>query len=163
MSTARTWTVEESLEFPAVAPGTVYRLLADVRRMKEFSPEVVGVWRRGRTFVGFNRRAFWIWFTTCRITTADPDREFAFDVTTFGLPVARWGYRLAPAADGGTLVTEYWIDHRRGGPGARTAELLGLVFTGTPAAQRADRNRASMRTTLHRLREACSRPAASGG
>ena len=96
------------------------------------------------------------WFTTCRIVTAEPDREFAFDVTTFGLPVARWGYRLAPQEDGGTLVTEYWVDHRRHGPRGRTAELLGLVFTGTPAAQRAERNRGGMRTTLHRLRAACT-------
>ncbi|WP_030268302.1 SRPBCC family protein [Streptomyces sp. NRRL B-24484] len=158
MSAERIWTVEESLEFPAVPPDAVYALLADVRRMREFSPEVVGVWQRGRRFVGFNRRAAWVWFTTCRIVVADPDREFAFDVTTFGLPVARWGYRLEPQGDG-TLVTEYWIDHRRGGAGAATAETLGLIFSGTPAAQRAERNRAGMRTTLHRLRDACLPPA----
>ncbi|MEV8098166.1 SRPBCC family protein [Kitasatospora sp. NPDC085879] len=154
MTATRVWTVEESLEFPGVPPEAVYGLLADVRRMKEFSPEVIGIWRRGRNFVGFNRRAAWIWFTTCRIAVDESDREFAFDVTTFGLPIARWGYRLEPLGHG-TLVTEYWIDHRRGGAGARTAETLGLVFSGTPAGQRAEHNRAGMRTTLQRLRAAC--------
>ncbi|MFE2227716.1 SRPBCC family protein [Streptomyces kronopolitis] len=145
----REWSVQQSLEIP-LPPRTVYAALADVGRMPEWSPEVIGVWSRGARFVGFNRKACWVWFTTCRIVVADPEREFAFDVTTFGLPVARWGYRLTPAGDG-TLVTEYWVDHRRGGARGRVAELLGLVFTGTPAARRAARNRAAMRTTLHRL------------
>lgn len=147
--TARVWSVQQSLEIP-LPPRTVYAALADVRRMTEWSPEVIGVWPRGERFVGFNRKACWIWFTTCRIAIADPGREFAFDVTTFGLPVARWGYRLTRAEEG-TLVTEYWVDHRRRGWRGRAAELLGLVFTGTPAARRATRNRAAMRRTLHRL------------
>lgn len=146
---AREWNVQQSLEIP-LPPRTVYAALADVRRMTEWSPEVIGVWPRGERFVGFNRKACWVWFTTCRIVVADPEREFAFDVTTFGLPVARWGYRMTPTEEG-TLVTEYWVDHRRGGVRGRVAELLGLVFTGTPAARRAARNRAAMRATLHRL------------
>lgn len=154
-STARVWEIEESLTVP-LAPEAVYPILADVRRMKDWSPEVFAVRPRGRGFVGFNRRGPWVWFTVCRIVTADPGREFAFDVTSFGLPIARWGYRLAPAQEGtATLVTEYWIDHRRDGWRRRVAEVLGLVFTGTPAARRAERNREGMRTTLRRLRAAC--------
>lgn len=124
--------------------------------MKDWSPEVILVRVRpdGRRFVGFNRKGAWIWFTTCRIVIADPGREFAFDVTSFGLPIARWGYRLSPAEDG-TLVTEYWSDLRRSGWRRRIAEALGLVFTGTPPARRAAHNRDGMRITLHRLRDAC--------
>jgi len=147
--TARVWSVQESLEV-ACPPQTVYAALADVRRMTEWSTEVIGVWSRGERFVGVNRKACWVWFTTCRIVVADPGREFAFDVTTFGLPVARWGYRLTPAGEG-TRVTEYWVDRRRHGWRRFVAETLGLVFTGTPPARRADRNRAAMRVTLHRL------------
>ncbi|KOG44309.1 SRPBCC family protein [Streptomyces decoyicus] len=152
--TARVWSVEESLEVP-LPPQAVYAALADIRRMKDWSPEVIGVWPRGDRFVGVNRKACWIWFATCRIVIADPGREFAFDNITFGLPVARWGYRLIPT-EHGTLVTEYWIDLRRRGWRRRIAELLGLVFTGTPAARRAARNRVGMRVTLRRLRAACS-------
>ncbi|MEU8686649.1 SRPBCC family protein [Streptomyces sp. NPDC048611] len=151
--TGRIWSVEESLEIP-VPPQDVYAALADVRRMKEWSPEVVRVWSRGDRFVGVNRKACWIWFGTCRIVTADPGREFAFDNITFGLPIARWGYRLEPT-ERGTLVTEYWADHRRRGWRRRLAELLGLLFTGTPAARRAEVNRAGMRTTLRQLSAAC--------
>jgi hypothetical protein len=126
--------------------------------MKDWSPEVIWVWASGRRFVGFNKRGFWVWFTTCRVVTDDPGRAFAFDVTTFGLPVARWGYRLTPT-EAGTLVTEYWSDHRRCGWRRQLVEALGLVFTGTPAAQRAARNRDGMHTTLRRLRAACQEAA----
>ncbi|MFJ8741061.1 SRPBCC family protein [Embleya sp. NPDC127516] len=153
MTEERTWDVEEALAV-ALAPDAAYAVVADVRRMKDWSPEVIRVWLRGRRFVGVNRRGPWVWFTTCRVVIADPGREFAFDVTSFGLPIARWGYRFA-AVEGGTLITEYWSDHRRTGWRRRVAELLGLVFTGTPPAQRAARNRAGMRTTLVRLRAAC--------
>ncbi|MFI0904400.1 alpha/beta fold hydrolase [Streptomyces sioyaensis] len=67
-----------------------------------------------------------------------------------GLPVARWGYRLTPAGEG-TRVTEDWVDQRRHGWRRRVAETLGLLFTGTPPARRAVRNRAAMRVTLLRL------------
>ncbi|MFF7249225.1 SRPBCC family protein [Embleya sp. NPDC008237] len=152
-TSGRVWEIEESLTVP-LPPEAVYAVVADVRRMKEWSPEVFAIRPRGRSFVGFNRRGPWVWFTTCRIVTADPGREFAFDVTSFGLPIARWGYRLTPAEEG-TVVTEYWNDLRRDGWRRRVAEVLGLVFTGTPPAQRAARNRHGMRTTLVRLRAAC--------
>ncbi|MQS05554.1 SRPBCC family protein [Streptomyces sp. OF1] len=154
----RVWGVEESVVVSA-SPGDVYALLADVRRMREWSPEVFWVWRRGRRFVGFNRKAFFVWFTSCRISVAEPARHFAFDVTVFGLPIARWGYRLEEAGGGGSLVTEYWVDHRRERRRGRVADLLGLVFTGTPPARRAEMNRAGMRTTLRRLKGACERAA----
>lgn len=43
--------------------------------------------------------------------TADPGREFAFDVAFAGIPVSRWTYEFRP--DGGrTVVTETWTDRR---------------------------------------------------
>lgn len=131
----------------------VYAALADVRRMPRWSPECVAVWvtrRDGSTparFVGWNRRGPFLWFTTCRVVTATPDREFTFDVTSFGQPVARWGYRLTET-DGGTEVTEYWQDQRN-----RVSRLLGRVFTGRAANDRPTVNRDGMRQTLRRLRQ----------
>ncbi|MEU4565263.1 SRPBCC family protein [Micromonospora sp. NPDC023956] len=130
----------------------VYAAVADVRRMARWSPECFAVWvtRRGGgrpdRFVGWNRRGPFLWFTTCRVVTATPGEEFAFEVTTFGQPVARWGYRFA-ATDGGTRVTEYWQDRRNG-----AAHLLGRVFTGRAANQRPVVNRDGMRKTLDRLK-----------
>ena len=97
-------------------------------------------------FVGLNRRGPWVWFTTCHVVAARPGEEFAFDVTTFGMPVARWSYRMT-AAGGGTEVTESWWDQR-----GRGAHALGRVFTGKVANNRAEANREGMRTTLARLK-----------
>lgn len=134
------------------APGAVYQAVSDVRRMARWSPECFAtlVWSRRdgqpARFVGFNRYGPWVWFTTCQVVTAKPAEEFTFDVTTFGMPVSRWSYRLAAAPDG-TEVTECWIDQR-----SRGAWVLGRVFTGRVARSRPEANRAGMRTTLARLK-----------
>jgi hypothetical protein len=136
----------------AVPSDAAYTAVSDVRRMAGWSPECFAAWvwrRRGSTperFIGWNRRGGYVWFTTCRVVIADPGREFAFDVTTFGQPVARWGYRLTQV-DGGTLVTEYWQDHRN-----RVANTLARVFTGKVATARPQANRDGMRQTLSRLK-----------
>jgi hypothetical protein len=137
----------------------VYRAVSDVRRMAHWSPECFAVWvwsrREGqaRRFVGFNRRGPWVWFTTCTVVTSKPGEEFGFDVTTFGMPVARWSYELAPAGHG-TDVTERWLDRR-----SRGAHILGRVFTGRVASDRPAANRAGMRTTLARLKRELEEPA----
>jgi len=144
--------VEEQIAV-AAPPDAVYAAVSDVHRIAGWSPECFAVWvwrRRGsepERFIGWNRRSAYLWFTTCRVVTADPGREFAFDVTSFGQPVSRWGYRLTPA-DGGTLVTEYWRDQRN-----RAAGMLGRVFTGSVAKRRPQANREGMRHTLSRLKQ----------
>lgn len=135
-----------------VPPGDVYRAVSDVRRMARWSPECFAalVWsRRGGVparFVGLNQRGPWVWFTTCQVVTARPGEEFAFDVTTFGMPVSRWSYQFA-AVPGGTEVTERWLDKR-----GRGANLLGRIFTGKVARNRPQANLEGMRTTLARLK-----------
>jgi len=136
----------------AVPPAEVYAAVSDVRRMGKRAAECFATWvwsrRDGRParFVGWNRRGGFVWFTTCRVVIADPGEEFAFDVTAFGQPVARWGYRLAAVPDG-TEVTEYWEDRR-----SRGAMVLGRIFTGRVTKHRPEANRANMRTTLARLK-----------
>ncbi|WP_432027756.1 SRPBCC family protein [Streptomyces sp. 1222.5] len=153
----RLWKVEESVLVDAPV-AEVYSAVADVRNLGKWSPECFAVWSRGRgagtgsAFVGFNRKGLFVWFTTCRVTRAERPDEFAFRVTAFGLPVALWGYRFRPEGDA-TRVTEYWEDLRTG-PGARVAEFLGRVFTGTRPVDRAEVNRSGMRTTLGRIRAA---------
>ena len=135
-----------------VPPAAAYQAVSDVRRMARWSPEcfAVLVWSRKdglpARFVGLNRRGPWVWFTTCYVVAARPGEELAFDVTTFGMPVARWSYRMT-AAGGGTEVTESWWDQR-----GRGAHALGRVFTGKVANNRAEANREGMRTTLARLK-----------
>jgi Polyketide cyclase / dehydrase and lipid transport len=135
-----------------VPPADAYRAISDVRRIARWSPEcfAVLVWSRRdglpARFVGFNRRGPLVWFTTCQVVSARPGAEFAFDVTTFGMPVSRWSYRLDAVA-GGTEVTESWHDQR-----GRGAHVLGRVFTGKVANNRAAANREGMRITLARLK-----------
>jgi uncharacterized protein YndB with AHSA1/START domain len=135
-----------------VPPERAYKAVADVRHMARWSPEcfAVLIYRRRdgmpTRFVGFNRRRGFVWFTTCRVLIADPDREFTFDVSTFGQPVARWGYRFAPV-EGGTEVTEFWLDRRN-----RASYVLGRIFTGKGTTFRPELNRAGMRRTLQRLK-----------
>ncbi|QDQ09672.1 SRPBCC family protein [Streptomyces spectabilis] len=155
--TRREWAVEERVAVHAPA-ARVYAVVARVRDMGRWSPECWAVVSRramprtGDRFVGFNRRGMWVWFTSCRVVRAEPDREFAFKVTSFGLPIALWGYRVEPRNEGVELV-EYWEDLRRG-RGAKAAEFLGRAFTGTPPQERAGVNRVGMRTTLHRVKDA---------
>lgn len=159
---SREWTVTEQIHIPTT-PADAYRAVADPKRMPDWSPECVGVWTRsdgpaavGTKFVGWNRKSYFLWFTTCKVVTADPNKEFAFEVTSFGLPIAKWGYRFTPDGDG-TSVTEYWEDRRTSGTSARVAEALGRVFTGTPAEVRGARNHLGMRTTLERMKTELSR------
>ncbi len=98
-------------------PRTVWDLVSDVTRIGEFSPETLeGRWIGGATgpavgarFQGHvkrNGRGPMYW-TTCRITTCEPERDFGFVVEApgTGQEVNSWRYRLAPAGDG-TDVTE---------------------------------------------------------
>jgi len=139
--------VSEEIEV-AVAPATVYAAVSDMRRMARWSPECFAVWRYagGKRFVGWNRHGPFVWFTTCRVTTDRQAEEYAFDVTTFGMPVSRWGYRFTPSG-AGTLVTEYWEDRR-----TRGAFVLGRIFTGRVVHDRPAVNREGMRQTLARLK-----------
>ncbi|MFJ4876183.1 SRPBCC family protein [Streptomyces sp. NPDC088745] len=154
--TERRWSVEESVFVKAPA-DRVYAAVADVQSMARWSPECVAVRgvaagpaRTGARFVGFNRKGPFFWFTDCRVTRAEPGVDFAFRVSSFGLPVALWGYRLAPEADG-TRVTEYWRDLRTGRYG-KVTQAMGRIFTGTRPEVRHLANEAGMRATLERLR-----------
>lgn len=143
--------VEEHIVVAAPA-AEIFWAVADVRRMARWSSEcfAVWVWRRenGRParFIGWNRRGPYVWFSGCRVRVADPGVEFAFDVTALGLPVARWGYRFSPT-EGGTEVTEYWVDRR-----TRGSMVLSRIFTGKSATIRPEVNREGMRQTLRRLK-----------
>ncbi|SEG90889.1 Polyketide cyclase / dehydrase and lipid transport [Thermomonospora echinospora] len=159
----REWVAEESV-LVAAEPARVYAAVADLRRMGEWSPECFGVWVRGGRvepgtgFVGFNRIRWRVWFTTGRVTAAVPGAAFAFRVSSFGMPVALWGYRLEDVGDGSTRLTEYWEDLRRDHRGAALVSLLGKVFTGVAAEERAELNRRGMRTTLGRIKAALEGP-----
>jgi uncharacterized protein YndB with AHSA1/START domain len=95
-------------------PEQVWALVTDISRTGEWSPENTGgAWLDGATrpavgarFKGSNRRGKSRWSTTCRVTVADPPREFTFQTGREGKPETVWRYLLEPAGAGDTKLTE---------------------------------------------------------
>ncbi|MGN2636915.1 SRPBCC family protein [Nocardia takedensis] len=159
---ARSMQVSDSVVI-AVDPNTAYDAVADVTAMKQWSPENTGAVldspgrpvRVGDGFVGSNVRAGMRWHTWCVVTAADPGERFAFQVRRWGVrkpslrvAVASWEYRFE-SAEGGTRVTETWIDDRRSWPDA-VAAVFDRLVTGKRGF--AEFQKGNIRRTLARLR-----------
>lgn len=141
------------------APATVvYDLVADPLRMAEWSPECVrcrwiGDARRaavGARFRGTSRNGRHRWTTTSTISEMRSGELFAWEVTYFGQPVARWEYRIEPHGDGVRLVES--VEDRRG----RVLRAVSPLITGSP--DRAERNADTMETTLQAVKAAAEDP-----
>lgn len=116
-SGSRWWLKGDSARILVDAPADViYRLIADLPRMGEWSPECQQVeWTGGTTapavgatFVGHNRggpRRLMRWSRAGRVLAAECGKEFAFVTEEGGRESTVWRYRLEPA-DGATRVTE---------------------------------------------------------
>jgi uncharacterized protein YndB with AHSA1/START domain len=135
----------------AAEPAAVWRLVGDPIRMGQWSPEALRQeWLDGATgpavgvrFRGTNRIRWRRWSTVCTLVAWTPEREIGWDVSTHGLAVARWTYRLVP--DGaGTLLVEEFTDRR--GP---LMKVVGLTVRGV--ADVATHNRVTMIVTLARI------------
>ena len=106
-----TYEMQDSIVVPST-PDEVYALISDVTRTGEWSQQCLrcewdseqrGV---GARFTGFNRTPEREWQTTSEVIAATPGEHFALSV---GPGRAQWGYRLRPAAGGGTELTEYTL------------------------------------------------------
>jgi Polyketide cyclase / dehydrase and lipid transport len=99
----------------AAKPSVVWDLVSDVTRIGEFSPETFEArWTRGSTgpevgayFKGHVKRngVGPIYWTLCRVTECETERDFGFVVEAAGQEVNHWRYQLREVA-GGTEVTE---------------------------------------------------------
>lgn len=147
---ARELRAETTIDAP---PATVWAALADLRRMPEWSPELVrmiplgrGGLKVGRQYVGVNRRKAVVWTTRNVVTTLEPQRALGWDTRTSG---SRWIYELEPEGTGTRVVL------RR--PVPRRLTLLSRLFT--PVAlggsdEHADELEQGMGVTLTRLKAA---------
>lgn len=94
----------------AAEPAAVWRVVSDVARTGEWSPECrkVIVWRRGGRvrrgtwITGINRSGWVVWPTNCKVETYEVDEAIGWRVVESG---ARWTYRLQQVGDL-TKVTE---------------------------------------------------------
>jgi hypothetical protein len=135
------------------APDRVYALISDVATMSAFAEETTrntllggaSSASVGTRFRGSNRRGLRRWSTVATVVAADPGTQFAFDVTSVGVPVARWQYDIAPAEDG-CVVTESMWDRR-------PAWFYGIAWLATGVTDRVTVNTANIAKTLQRLKE----------
>lgn len=148
-------TVSESIEI-AVPPRVTYDAVANVADMGRWSPECtgadvkdnVGEVRVGTRFTGRNvSEKSRPWSTNCTVTAADPGVRFAFTVRAAGMAVSTWSYAFESADDGTTKITETWTDQRN-----RILYFVSPYITGIK--DRVAHNRATMKVTLQRLKEA---------
>ena len=138
-------------------PDAVWRVVSDVTRVGEFSPETFEAeWLDGGTgpaagarFRGHVKRngrgpTYW---TVCDVVACVPEREFAFAVVNRGKPINTWTYRLEPAA-GGTDVTESF---------RLTDTALLRAYWALAGRWRSKTNDANMRTTLQKMKAVVER------
>jgi uncharacterized protein YndB with AHSA1/START domain len=136
----------------AVPPEKVWGLIADVRNIGKFSPETFEAeWLDGATgpalgarFRGHVRRneigpVYW---TTCRVTACEPDREFGFEVMLGDRAVNNWHYRLTPTGTGTDVTESFRLNQ----------SPLMAVYSMSIGQLRRRRNLRDMRKTLERIK-----------
>jgi uncharacterized protein YndB with AHSA1/START domain len=108
----------------AAPPSSVWAALTGLRRMPDWSPELLrmvplkrGGLKVGQQYLGLNRRKAVVWPTRSVVVELDPERTLAWDTKSSG---ARWVYELTPVEAGTRVV------HRR--PVPRRLTLLSKVF-----------------------------------
>jgi Polyketide cyclase / dehydrase and lipid transport len=136
----------------AASPALVWDLVSDVTRIGEFSPETFEArWTRGSTgpevgahFKGHVKRngVGPVYWTLCRVTECEPERDFGFVVEMGGRDLNHWRYQLREV-EGGTEVTESFELPPTG---------LLKAYWGVLGVLRGRTNRRGMRQTLERIR-----------
>ena len=135
-------------------PEAVWDLVTDVAKIGLYSPETFEAeWLDGATgpvvgarFRGHVKRTSRLplppYWTTCKVVSCDPNRDFAFSVMMGKKPTITWGYRLEPRGSG-TDVTESF----------RLADNLGnRIYWKIAGKRRGQVNLEGMRRTLERMK-----------
>ena len=103
-----------SIEINA-APEVVWKLVSDITRMGEWSPECVKAeWEPGSTgpekgalFHGWNKAGTFEWDAPCLVIDCEPQKVFEFQVPVEGPVVTRWRFEFAPNGAGTTLTESF--------------------------------------------------------
>lgn len=134
------------------SPDSVWALVSDVTRIGEFSPETFEAeWLGGadgpalgakfRGHVKRNQKGPVYW-TTCKVTSCEPGKDFGFAVLGGGKVVNNWRYRIEPDG-GGCAVTESF----------ELAPALPMrVYWALLGWARGKTNRNGMQQTLERIK-----------
>ena len=103
MATTQHAQLESTVEIDA-PPAEVWKLVSDLPRMAQWSPQVVrskvkgGQVRQGAKFSNLNRRGPLFWPTNGKVVRFEPHRDFAFRIAE---NKTIWSFELTPL-DGGT-------------------------------------------------------------
>lgn len=134
-------------------PAEVYRIISDPPTMIRFAEEAHRArWLDGAKapavgarFQGHNRNGLRRWVTACRVTDADPDRRFAYEVAApLRIPISRWQYDIEPTAEGCTVTETSWL--------RVPLWFIPFAMLITGVFDRVGANNAHITTTLHRLK-----------
>lgn len=146
----------------AAPAQAVWRVVSDVRRTGEWSPECrrvipFGAVRAGCWLLGFNRRGAVRWAALSRVVRYRPDQEISWRVVTNG---SVWTYRLRATATG-TRLEE--TRHAPGGIGWFARWFIGAFLGGQAGHDRELEH--GMAHGLERIRQIAEAPVppASGG
>jgi uncharacterized protein YndB with AHSA1/START domain len=147
------WLVPRSVTIRVDAsPPDVYRLVSDIERIGEWSPECrSAVWLDegrgvGARFRGHNRAGANRWSRICEVLVAEPDREFTWRTIPGGPAMddsTRWSFVLEPDGSGTELQQRMQITKK---PQAWFRPYIRLTMP-----HHLDM-REQMRSTLHAIR-----------
>lgn len=137
------------------SPERVWRVLTDLDRMPEFSPTTrrmkpLGTPKVGTWTLNWNKQGKWVWPTSSRIISYEPEREFAFRMNENGIT---WRFTLEPTATGTRLTQARDVS-----AGVRWVprKLIELLFGGEATFERDLVE--GMNTTLGRVKVAAETP-----
>ncbi len=151
--------MDGSVTVSMTAPADkIWDLIADVRNTGKFSPEVMEAeWLDGATgpalgakFRGHVKRneigpVYW---TTCKVTSCEPGREFGFAVMMGDKAVNNWHYKLTPTESGTDVTESFRLDD----------SLAMKLFSLFGGQLRQRRNVRDMRKTLERIKDVVEAP-----
>jgi hypothetical protein len=146
--------------FMAARPDAVYALVADVTRMPEFSPEILGcTWLDGATGPAVGARFAArnkvpkrpAWTNKPVVTRVEPGSAFAFARTEKFAGTVEWTYRFEPEGSGTRVTESYEMTEPMSPIGWF---IIGVLFNRKD--RRADL-RSGMEQTLERMRAVAER------
>lgn len=152
-------TIEASIHIDA-PPAVVWDLVTDLPRMGEWSPQARGGrWLGGADgaavgakFLGYNRKGWRWWVTTCRVLEIEPNRRFVFRNDQNW---ARWVFLLESDGNGGTNLVQ-----RRELPEGRPGMALAVAAVLFGGSARFDSSvHSGMVRTLEQLKVTAEAPA----
>jgi hypothetical protein len=137
----------------AATPEQVWAAVTDLKRMPDWSPELVsmlplkrGGLRQNQWYLGINRRKAIVWPTRNVVAVLDPGKTLAWDTTTSG---SRWIFELTPEGNGTRLTQRRPVPKRL----TRIGSLVAQTLLGGKE-EHADELEEGMRRTLAGIKAA---------